>query len=82
MSNENELVSNSESGVYVLPREDFVSYWHGLNTTQREQYVAIYADLILSNKEIRELLPEFNFSRDQLIEMLRSNSEIILTLKP
>ena len=82
MSAENEPVSPTDSGVYIAPEENFISFWHSLNPTQRKQYIALNADIVLSSKEIRDEYPEFNMSRDQLIELLTENSEIILTLKP
>ena len=82
MSTEAEPVNYLDSGLYIAPEEDFVSYWHSLTIVQREQYIAMYADFFLTNSVIMELYPDLNISRDQLIDFLSKSSQHVLTIKP
>jgi hypothetical protein len=81
MSIENEPTEPLDEGIYNAPKDNFITYWHGLSPSEREQYIAMNADLFLANKEFLDSMPKPWISRDQLIESLTAASMVILTLK-
>ena len=73
--------TNTSNGVYVASDVDFLPYFKGLTEVQRNQYIALEADLILGNPEIMALLGDNFFSRDEFIGFMKQISVAMLKLK-